>query len=302
MLKRIANERNHENFHSEWESFGGRRMKEEIVTDASLRQFLLGKVDDEERVRIESLVITNAVTKERVYAAEEDLLEDYLENSLSGLDRERFLAQYAYTSQRQRRLQITRDIRNRAIAEQKRNDTSSGTQTSSWNSVFTWFRLNPMLVMPIAATVIAIVIAGLWLTQKIELRNRRLAIEKEITRLNSSTSNQEGIFSLTLRPVTLRSAEAGTELVMRPDIQIVELRLLWNLSESYPIYQAVLKRTGDTESLVVPNLHAEMDGKAILLRLPPQILTNGTYQVELTSIMSNGQSGATEEFQFSVIN
>src|SRR5215470_7317335 len=273
-------------------------MKEEIVTDASLRQFLLGKVDDEERVRIESLVITNALTKERVYAAEEDLLEDYLENSLSGLDRERFLAQYAYTSQRQRRLQITRDIRNRAIAEQKSKDTSSGTQTSSWNSVFTRFRLNPMLVMPIAATVIAIVIAGLWLNQKIELRNRRLAIEKEITRLNSSTSNQEGIFSLTLRPVTLRSAEAGTELVMRPDIQIVELRLLWNLSESYPIYQAVLKRTGDTESLVVPNLHAEMDGKAILLRLPPQILTNGTYQVELTSIMSDGQSGATEEFQF----
>jgi len=87
---------------------------------------------------------------------------------------------------------------------------------------------------------------------------------------------------------------------MRPDIQVVELRLLWNFSESYPTYQAVLKRTGDTQSLIVPNLHAEMDRKAILLKLPPQILTNGTYQVELTSIMSDGQSGPTEEFQFSV--
>jgi hypothetical protein len=43
-----------------------------------------------------------------------------------------------------------------------------------------------------------------------------------------------------------------------------------------------------------------MDGKAIPLRLPPEILTIGTYQVELTGMMSDGQSGRTEEFQFSV--
>jgi len=275
-------------------------MKEEIVTDASLRQFLLGKVDDEERVRIESLVITNALTKERVCAAEEDLLEDYFEDALSAFDRERFRAQYAYSAHLQRRLQITGDIRNWAIGVQERKGASLGSQTSNWSSVFTSFRLKPVLVMLIVATVIAIVIFGLWLNRKIELRNRQLAIEKEIVRLNASTSNPEGIFSLTLRPVTLRSAEAQTELVMRPDIQIVELRLLWNFSESYPTYQAVLKRTGDTRSLVVPNLHAEIDRKAILLRLPSKILTNGTYQVELTSIMSDGQSGPTEEFQFSV--
>jgi len=275
-------------------------MKEGIVTDASLRQFLLGKVDDEERVRIESLVITNALTKERVCAAEEDLLEDYFEDALSAFDRERFRAQYAYSAHLQRRLQITGDIRNWAIGVQERKGASLGSQTSNWSSVFTSFRLKPVLVMLIVATVIAIVIFGLWLNRKIELRNRQLAIEKEIVRLNASTSNPEGIFSLTLRPVTLRSAEAQTELVMRPNIQIVELRLLWNFSESYPTYQAVLKRTGDTRSLVVPNLHAEIDRKAILLRLPSKILTNGTYQVELTSIMSDGQSGPTEEFQFSV--
>jgi hypothetical protein len=275
-------------------------MKEEIVTDALLRQFLLGKVDDEERVRIESLVITNALTKERVCAAEEDLLEDYFEDALSTFDRERFRAQYAYSDHLQRRLEVTRDIRNWAIGVQKGKGTSSGTQTSNWSLVFTSFLLKPTRVLPMVATVIAIVIAGLWLNQKIELRDRQLAIEKEIARLNASTSNQQGVFSLTLRPVTLRSAEAQTELVMRPDIQVVELRLLWNFSESYPTYQAVLKRTGDTQSLIVPNLHAEMDRKAILLKLPPQILTNGTYQVELTSITPDGQSGPTEEFQFSV--
>jgi len=276
-------------------------MKDEIVTDASLRQFLLGCVDDEERVRIESLVITNAVTKERVCAAEETLLEDYFEDALSGLDRESFLAQYAYNSQSQRRLRITRDIRNWAVAAQKRKGTSSVTQTSRRSSIFTSFGLKPMLVMPIVATVVAIVMVGLWLNRNMELRHRQLATEKEIVRLNASTSNpDEKSSSLTLRPVTLRGAETQTELVRRPNIQIVELRLLWNLSESYPSYQARLKRTGDAQSFVVHNLHAEIDGKAILLRLPNQILTVGTYQVELTSIMADGQSGPTEEFQFSV--
>ena len=34
-------------------------MKEELLTDALLREFLLGKVDEEERERIESLFLTD---------------------------------------------------------------------------------------------------------------------------------------------------------------------------------------------------------------------------------------------------
>ena len=44
-------------------------MKEESVTDGLLRQFLLGRVDDEERQRIESLFITDPQSRERVLAA-----------------------------------------------------------------------------------------------------------------------------------------------------------------------------------------------------------------------------------------
>ena len=58
-------------------------MNEEILTDALLREFLLGKVDDEEVARIESLFLTDSEARERVLVIEQELIEDYLENSLT---------------------------------------------------------------------------------------------------------------------------------------------------------------------------------------------------------------------------
>ena len=52
-------------------------MKEEAATDVLLRQFLLGKIDDEARQRIECLFLTDSLTKERILAAEQELIDDY---------------------------------------------------------------------------------------------------------------------------------------------------------------------------------------------------------------------------------
>ena len=59
-------------------------MKEETGGDAVLREFLLGGLDDEQRVLIEDQFLTDSQTWERVLAAEQELIEDYLEGSLSG--------------------------------------------------------------------------------------------------------------------------------------------------------------------------------------------------------------------------
>ena len=85
-------------------------MKEEPVSDALLRQFLLGQVDDQERQRLESMFVTGALSKERVIAAEQHLLDDFLDDSLTAKDREQFLAQYGDTPEAQRKLRIARSI------------------------------------------------------------------------------------------------------------------------------------------------------------------------------------------------
>src|SRR5690348_17070311 len=85
-------------------------MKEEAATDALLRQFLLGTVADEERQRIESVFLTDPRMRERVLAAEQQLIDDYLEESLSTADQERFLSQYGETVAQRRKLRIAQSI------------------------------------------------------------------------------------------------------------------------------------------------------------------------------------------------
>src|SRR5690349_311562 len=92
-------------------------MKEERLTDALLREFLLGKTNDEERERIESLFLSDSQTRERVLALEQDLIEDYLEDNLTQEDKERFLSRFAQTEDQRRTLRITKSIKDWAVTE-----------------------------------------------------------------------------------------------------------------------------------------------------------------------------------------
>ena len=92
-------------------------MKEEILTDAALREFLLGKVDDEERARIESLFLTDSEAREKVLVIEQELIEDYLEDSLTAEDKEKFLLRYGQTAAQLQQLRITKAIKDWAVRE-----------------------------------------------------------------------------------------------------------------------------------------------------------------------------------------
>jgi hypothetical protein len=279
-------------------------MKEQPVTDVRLRQFLLGKVDDEERQQIEILFMTDPLSRERVLAAEQDLIEDYLEGGLATADRERFLLLYADTPEERRQLWITKSVKDWAVRESKVTQTGPA-PISVWSRLRAGLRLKPVFVIPIAVTsMIAIMVAAVWLNRKTEQENRdHLAVEQELARLNvpSSLRQVPPQTSLELAPVSLRSVERPAELTTRADIKLVELRLLWIQKEQYPTYRAVIRRFGDDESLIIGDLHAETDGgNAIRIRLPAHILTRGVYQIQLIGIAADGATGLTEEYKFTV--
>src|SRR5829696_3674840 len=127
-------------------------MKDESITDADLREFLLGKVADEEQERIESMFLTDSHTRERVLAIEQELIEDYLENSLTEEDKVRFLLRYGQTEEQRRNLKITKSIKDWATAESKGPQAPVAT-FSLWSRLRTRLRLKPFLVVPIAVTI-----------------------------------------------------------------------------------------------------------------------------------------------------
>src|ERR1044072_4912927 len=116
-------------------------MKEEVLTDAVLREFLLGKVDDEEAARIESLFLTDSEAREKVLVIEQELIDDYLEDSLTAEDREKFLLRYGQTAEQRQQLRITKAIKDWALRD---TEIVHPVPVSNWSSLRA--RLRPVFV------------------------------------------------------------------------------------------------------------------------------------------------------------
>src|SRR6185369_8731973 len=240
-------------------------MKEEILTDALLREFLLGKVADEEAARIESLFLTDPESREKVLVIEQELIEDYLEDSLATEDRQKFLLRYGQTAEQLQQLRITKAIKDWALRENASQTIPA--EVSTWQRLRTRLRLRPMFVVPIAVTaMIAIVMTGIWLNS----RMKRAAIERELAALNTAESLREvprEMVSLDLSPVAVRSVEPQQELTISGATRLVEIHLPWIQKERYPTYQAEVRRVGGDESFTIRNLQAENDLYKIRVRL-----------------------------------
>jgi len=278
-------------------------MKEETVSDASLRGFLLGKADDKARERIESLFLTDSQERERILAAEQDLIEDYLEDNLTAEDKQRFIALHAQTPEQRRKLRITKSIKDWAIREAELPQTN-GTKVSLWIRLRTRSWLRPVFVVPVAvATMIAIVVAVVWFNSR-ERNKRHLAIEQELAQLNTPARLAETLpqmVSVDLSPGVVRGAERTTEIEKSRDVRAIELRLAWVEKERYPRYQAEIKGIGNDESFTIHDLQGEDNrGYAVRIRVPAHLLNRGEYQIRLSGINADGTSGLVEEYQFTV--
>lgn len=284
-------------------------MKEQLVTAALARRFLLGDLDDSERERIERLFVIDSSVQETILTAEEDLLEDYLDNALARSDADKFLARYGHDPSQRRKLRIVKSIKEYAREESPGVQAGSSAieKVPSFASV-RWAK-NRRLFAPVAVAVaIVIVIAAVWLVRWNNLRvaenNRRLAIEKQLAELNAPSSfreNSSQIFSLVLPPVSLRSGNRQQPNVAPQKLnRVVELRLLWPRQEEHQSYLAVLSRVGGTERFTIPNIYSEKNpsGSVLRLRIPAQELPRGLYQITLSGIGRDGVPGPTEEYDF----
>jgi hypothetical protein len=275
-------------------------MKEERVPAALLRRFLLGNVDDEERQRIEGLFLTDSLSRDKVLAAEQDLIEDYLDDSLTTAEKERFLLHYADTPRQRRKLRIAKTIQDWATTETTVTPPTPAT-ISIWSRLRAGMRLKPVFVIPIAViAMIAIVVTTVWVNRKRE----QSSIDQELARLNASSSLREippQMVPFELAPVSVRSVESHNELITRSDVRVVELHLLWIQKERYPTYQAVVRRFNDDESFTIRDLQPENNGgHKIRLRLPAQKLTRGLYQILLSGVAADGTVSASEEYTLTV--
>jgi len=282
-------------------------MNEKPMTKTVARRFLLGAVDDSERERIESLFIIDTETQETILIAEDELIEEYLEGSLSESEAAKFLGQYARGPRQRRKLRIAKSIREFAQAEAMRGETPRSPLQKVRNFLSLGWPIDRRVYIPIGVAVATVLVVGaVWLVQwnnhRIRFNNLQAAIEQELTELNGPSSRRDNpnkVFSLVLPSVSLRSINSPAEVRPQAVYSIVELHLLWPHQAESGSYVAVLGRVGGSEKFTVENLQAETNpaGKVVRLRFRTHSLTPGLYRVSLNA-MASGSSGPTEEYQF----
>lgn len=278
-------------------------MNEPSPSEESLRHFVLGKVDDAERERIERLFLTEPQFKDRLLAIEQSLIDDYLEERLATDERESFLSVYAASADQRRKLRIARSIAEHAETSTAVSPVNvpANLKRKRWSQLTT----NPGLIFGIAAILIVVVILALWLqSRRNDPHGQHLATERELASLNEPSQLRETLpetATLSVAPITLRNVRPQAQFTTRPDVRILELHLLLATNERPAKYRAVLRKGVTSEEFGFPELPAQ-DNNSLLIRVrvPSSILSPGDYQIRLSSIAVDGTVTSVEEYSFTV--
>jgi methionine-rich copper-binding protein CopC len=81
------------------------------IDDAALRQYLLGKLSDEDLEAFEKRLLTDDEAFEEMLAAEDDLVDEYVANRLNNSERETFEKHFLITTERQEDVDFARTLR-----------------------------------------------------------------------------------------------------------------------------------------------------------------------------------------------
>jgi hypothetical protein len=282
-------------------------MEESEEQQKHARQFLLGYLSEAESETVEER-LAEPDYLELVLKTENELMEDYIDNELSGDDRRRF-EKYVLTNERQvSQLNLSRKLR--AIAQVRAAANSPPVVTEiiptvpenireSNRSGTDWgFKLSMAAVVLIAVCVTVALIV--W-------RNRsQQSLSEELVRLNtqqslSSEAINKGFIIGPLKEGLSREDQENRKFSIPAAEEIVQVRLQIG-AVPYQTFQAVLETAEGNELLSLNELRARtINGEnVVLVYLPVNILTPGDYQIRLSGISQNNQAAYLGRYTFRI--
>ncbi len=253
------------------------------------RRFLLGDLPDQDAERLEEECFLSDERFSERLAAEDDLIEAFLDGRLAPHDRERFETRFMSTERGRRKIALANILRGQPK------------QKTFW------------AVGVATAAAIAVIIIGAFVRQISFDHNRVVALERErsalqgrVTSLTAEVqqlqarsvsrpeSDREKVFSIVLRGVERGSAV--TTIVLPDDAVAAELWLLLP-RDSSSAYSATLQ-TVDGRALWRSDALTSrpLDGrKAVLVRVPGPVLRPDTFVISVSA-----SSEPVEDYSFTV--
>lgn len=267
----------------------------------AIKQYLLGELDSESRERLEEKLMTDDVRFEELLIAEDELIDEYLTDSLTLSECEHFLQYFLSTPERQQKLRFAKALRRYTAAATATESPDSAISTPPaippTKSILPFLRAWRPLPQFALATAFILVVAGVFF----------LVINtKNPTSIPSEVASNKGqpppsIF-VTLTPGLVRDAgelkrvpvPVGSDATLQ-----VSLKLDTN---GYADYRAILK-TKNRQIALLDNLDPQSTegSKIVVFNLPASLLVRGDYQIKLEGKTPGGDFDRVGSYSFRVI-
>ena len=303
-------------------------MKENVMNELIARRFLLGDMSVEERERIEELAFGDPETFSLLQSAQDDLIDDFVNDELSSEERERFQNYFLAQPGRRQDLSIGRALQQYLGREQSVITVAKVAVSQPMVSIFDWFRLHPAtasLIVLLLAVVLLVVI----LTRRTEDSPRQAqhqptpalptpsgspidtpvqttpspspTAEIQNTPTPSPRHPVQPIYVVLVPGGPARSE--GEEIKVRPVRSPVSFELPVVDNTPYQHYQALLQRNGNT---IRPwsNLQPKelQSGRALKIDVPAGLLDRQRYRIIVMGLTADGKAQPVHTYYFNVSN
>jgi hypothetical protein len=246
-----------------------------------IRRYLLGELPETDAERFEQEYFVSDDRFGEMLAAEDDLIEAFLQRKLNPGERRQFEARFLATARGRQKVTLAA-----ALAK-----ISGAPRRTSWTKV-----------LAIAAAVTVIAIGAGMLREIVVMRHQIEELQSEPRRARPvATSRPSDVFSLVLNGGQERSSAPAATIVLPRNSATAELWLLLP-HDDYPTYTATLQSI-DGHTLRAEHALASraLDGrKAILFRIPSETLEARTYIVSVSGDKAGAPSEPIEDFSFTV--
>jgi hypothetical protein len=288
-----------------------RRSEEEVL----LRNYLLGGLDEATQEQVEERLLCDDDFAERLSAAQNALIDDYVFDALSDSERESYNKNFIVDDERRQKILFAQAMEiyvdeHDGPRPHPRADTRP--QSTSWRNPLPFVQAHKAWVAASAVILLLLLLTPVMLMrlrppdQAALLRERRASIERRIAEVNKRPASQSTqalpASELALQPTLLREDGGLKRVTLAGDIKLLTLKLALPQAR-HETYRALVLTVEGEELFAADGLTPEVDAgvAAVRLNLPAEFLATGDYQIQLRGVAAAGGVAEVGRYSFRVI-
>jgi hypothetical protein len=274
-------------------------MSQHSDEEVLIRKYLLGELDEPQQEQVEERLLCDDAFADRLYATQDNLIDDYVFDLLPEDDRERFETNFTLSNERRKKLLFAQTMESYVNLDEQRRLEAARPQPLWWENLLLFLRGHKVWSVTALAAVILLILLtpkiARWLrpTDQATASQNRAAIERRIAEVNKrpfdANIQAQPTLELTLQPTLLREGGEMKKAVLAGDIKNLGLKLVLP-QVHYESYRAVVQTVEGSDLFAVEGLKPEPGAAEILLKIPSEFLPTNDYQIELKGIAADGHA------------